>query len=42
LPPGSKHGVVTAVEEWEALLDSAGELTSDAADRIIAPTGTAA
>jgi predicted nucleic acid-binding Zn finger protein len=30
---------VTAVEEWERLLENAGELTSEAADRIIATHG---
>jgi len=30
---------VTAVEEWEGLLEAAGELTGEAADRIIATHG---
>jgi predicted nucleic acid-binding Zn finger protein len=30
---------VTAVDEWERLLEAAGELTSEAADRIIAVHG---
>ena len=39
LPTAPEGGGVTAVEEWEAVLDAAGELTSDAADRIIATHG---
>jgi predicted nucleic acid-binding Zn finger protein len=30
---------VTAVDEWEAMLEDAGELSSDAVDRIIAAHG---
>jgi predicted nucleic acid-binding Zn finger protein len=39
LPAAPKDGVVTAVEEWERLLEESGELTSEAADRIIATHG---
>lgn len=37
IPP--EYPVVTAVDEWEAMLESAGELTPDAVDRIISVHG---
>ena len=39
LPDGVQTGYVTAVDEWKADLEAAGELTSDAADAIIATHG---
>ena len=39
LPEAEVSGDVTAVEEWAATLEAAGELTSEAADAIIATHG---
>jgi predicted nucleic acid-binding Zn finger protein len=39
LPDGAQLDAVTAVEEWAATLAAAGELTSEAADAIIATHG---